>query len=162
MLRHRRAVARVNAFESVHSQFNQGRDDFVAMVQPRMREHRKPIGIVNEVNGLSRAQLCLRNPRWLAFFKPFLKGLIEVTAITRFDQRAADMRAAGRVAIGNAHYVLAGDRDTQSIEFGDHFVDAITAHFLIFGQLAKQPCVFEVQEIAEQVQLETSRELFRR
>ena len=81
------------------------------------------------LNGFSRAQLCLGHPRGLAFFEPFLKGFIEVTAMTRFDQRAADMRPAGRVAIGNAHYVLAGDRDAQSIEFGDHFVNAITAHF---------------------------------
>ena len=133
-LGHRGGVLGVKTFDAVQPGVHERRNDFVRAVQAGMRHHRQPAGLVNQLDALQGGHLGLGHPGGPVLFEKSLERLVQIFDQTGFHQRAGDVRAAGRFAVGQRKNGFRLERDVQGIEAGDHFADAVLADGLELGE----------------------------
>ena len=73
-----------------------------------MRQHRHPLGLVDQADGVARRHLELGNPRGPVLLQKALEGLVQVRTETRLHKRARHVRPARRLAVRQREYGFGG------------------------------------------------------
>ena len=150
-LRHRGRVFRVKTFDAVQPGVHERGDDVVGAVQTGMRHHREAAGLMNQFDAFQRGHLGFGHPGRAALFEKTLEGLVERSAKPGLHQRARDVRAPGRFAVGQRENGFHLQRHVQFVQARHHFADAVLPDGLEPGDFHQQLFVLRVHEITEEV-----------